>query len=227
MTRHPWIAPLLIATLTTPAHAILRSPQVPVTGTALQSLLNAQSQTINVATDQRQAAGFTGLFVTRPSTHFFVYDFGKHQDDLVVYDTLNPSSPLYVISPASLASGWFAEVGFGYAPEGMVVNLYDGAGAFQGTTTHLGLGFTYMGLAISGPGGVFYPFDEQNPGQRAQVLAYLGTGAHLGSTWLCGENQTEANGGDYDFADAVFLLENLNVTPVRHTTWGAVKQRFR
>jgi hypothetical protein len=59
------------------------------------------------------------------------------------------------------------------------------------------------------------------------VLAYLGTGAHQGSTWLCGENQTESNGGDYDFADAVFLLEFLNVTPVHRTTWGTLKERFR
>jgi hypothetical protein len=227
MPRHLGIAALLVAALVTPAHALLRSPQVPVTGVALQSLLNAQGQAIDVATDQQQATGFTGLFLTQPATYFFVYSFGKHQDDLVVFDTGNPTSPLYVISPAGNPAGWFTEVSFRDAPMGMVVSLFDAASTFQGSTSYLGLGFSFMGLATSGPGGVFYPYDVKNPGQRAQVLAFLGTGAHQGSTWLCGENQTPANGGDDDFADAVFLLEYLNVTPVQRTTWGTLKQRFR
>ena len=227
MPRHLAIAALLVAALVTPAHALLRSPQVPVTGAALRNLLNAQGQTINVSTDQQQATGFFGVYLTQPATHFFVFDFGKHQDDLVVFDSSNPSSPLYVISPAGIANGWFTEVSFRDSPLRMVVNLFDAASTFQGTTTYVGLGLSFMGLATSGAGGVFYPYDAKNPGSRAQVLAFLGTGAHQGSTWLCGENQTPANGGDDDFADAVFLLESLNVTPVQRTSWGTLKQRFR
>jgi len=142
---------LLTIAFSVPARALLRSPQVPVNGTALQSFFNAQGQSISAASDQQQPAGFTGLFLTQPATHFAVYAFGKHQDDLVVYLTSSPSSPLYVISPAGAASGWFTEVSFRDAPVRMVVTLFDATSTFQGATTYLGLGLNFMGLATSGP----------------------------------------------------------------------------
>lgn len=229
MPRHLALAALLAAALAAPAHAQFRSPQVPVIGTALQDLLGAQGQAITVATDQRLATGFSGLYITRPATHFFVRSFGGPDDALAVFDMLDPSPTpaLTMIAPAALPGGWFTEVLFTDFPMQMIVNVFDASSVLQSTTTHPGFGFSFLGLATSGPGGVFYPYDERNPGQRAQVLAFLATGDVQGGTWLCGENRTEAGGGDFDFADAVFLLEQLNVTPVRHTTWGTLKQRFR
>lgn len=219
--------PLLLVLLAAPAHAQFRSPQVAVSGTALQTFMAAQGQTIDVTTQQRLVDYWSGLYITRPSSHFFVRSFGDGVDALAVYDGNDPARTLYTIHPAGLLPGWFTEVGFIDFPVQMVVNLFNDVGALQGSTSYPGLGFTGFGLATSGPGGVFHAFDELNPGQRAHILAFHGTGAQMGGTWLCGENETAANGGDFDFADAVFLLENINVTPARHTTWGAVKQRFR
>jgi hypothetical protein len=216
---------LLFVLLAAPAHAQFRSPQVAVAGTALQAFMAAQGQTIDVTTEQRLVDYWSGLYLTRPSSHFFVRSFGDGVDALAVYDASLPSPTLYTIHPAGLPAGWFTEVGFDYTPVQMVVNLFNNVGALQGSTSYPGLGFTGFGLATSGPGGVFHAFDELNPGQRAHILAFQATGPW--GTWLCGENQTAANGGDFDFADAIFLLENINVTPVRTTTWGALKQRFR
>lgn len=228
MSRHLALAAVLSLTIAAPAHAVFRAPQVPVTGSALQNLLNAQGQTIDVATEQRPATGFTGLFITQPPTHFLVRTFSPRTTDLVVFDMNAPSPPpFYVISPAAMPNGWYTGVGFDTFPARMVVNLFDQNDVFQGSTTYNGLGFQYLGLAISGPGGVFYPYDERNPGGRAHALLYRSTGLYQGGTWLCGEDHTAADGGDFDFADAVFLLEALNVTPVQRTSWGTLKQRFR
>lgn len=220
-------ASLLSVMLAAPAFAQLRVPQVPVTGGALQAFMNAHGQALDVTTEQRLVTTFSGLYITRPATHFFVRSFGDGVDALVLYDTADPTPTLYPICPAGLLAGGFTEVAFADSPVRMIVNVYDQASTLQGTTSYPGLGFAGFGLATSGPGGVFHAFDERNPGQRAHILAFHGTGAQMGGTWLCGENETAANGGDFDFADAVFLLENINVTPARHTTWGAVKQRFR
>ena len=233
MTRTPTralrllLASLLFVLLAAPAHAQFRVPQVAVSGTALQAFMTAQGQAIDVTTQQRLVGYFSGLYITRPSSHFFVRSFGDGVDALAVYEGSDPARTLYTIHPAGLPAGWFTEVGFIDFPVQMVVNLFNDVGALQGSTTHPGLGFTGFGLATSGPGGVFYAFDELNPGQRAYILAFQATAAWSGSTWLCGENQTAANGGDFDFADAIFLLENISVTPARTTTWGALKQRFR
>ena len=228
MPRHLALAAVLSFAFVAPAHAQFRSPQVPVTGTALQNLMNAQGQAIVVGSDQRIATGFTGLFLTQPSTHFFVRTFSPRTADLVVFDWNAPQPrPLYVISPAAMANGWYTEVGFDAFPMRMVVNLFDQNDVFQGSTSYNGLGFNYLGLAISGPGGVFYPYDEMNPDGRAHALAYWSTGLYQGGTWLCAEDRTQAGGGDFDFADAVFLLQYLNVTPLQRATWGALKQRFR
>lgn len=218
---------LLLVVLAAPARAQFRSPQVAVSGTALQAFMAAEGQTIDVTTQQRLVGYWSGLYITRPATHFFVRSFGDGVDALAVYDGSDPARTLYTIHPAGLPAGWFTEVGFSDSPVQMIVNLFNDVGALQGSTSHPGLGFTAFGLATSGPGGVFYAFDELNPGQRAHILAFHATAAWSGSTWLCGESQTAANGGDFDFADAIFLLENVNVTPARTTTWGALKQRFR
>lgn len=225
--RHALLAASLLI-LATPAHALLRSPQVPVTGTTLQNLLNAQGQAINVATDQQQADIFWGFYLTRPTTQFFVQPLGTPSDALVVFDANVPTpGPTYTIAPGGLPDGWFTEVGFDGPPDRMIVNTYDANSTLQGSVTYLGLALVPLALATSGPGGVFYVIDPLNVDQRAHVLLYHGTGAQQGSTWLCAETLTEADGGNFDFADAVFLLENLSPTPVRQTTWGALKQRFR
>jgi hypothetical protein len=216
---------LLIVVLAAPAHAQFRSPQVAVSGSALQTFMGAQGQAIDVDTEQRLVDYWSGLYLTRPSSPFYVRSFGDGVDALVVYDSNAPQGPLFTICPGGLPSGWFTEVSFTHTPLQMIVRVYDAVGALQSTVSHPGLGFTGFGLATMGPGGVFHAFDELNPGQRAHILAFQATGPW--GTWLCGENQAAANGGDFDFADAIFLLENINVTPVRHTTWGAVKQRFR
>ena len=224
MPRHLALAAVFSIAIVAPARAEFRVPQVAITGTALQSLMNAQGQTINVATDQRLPDGFSGLYLTRPSTHFFVYRV-RGSDGLTIFDQGVPfPPPLYTIAPANLPSGWFTEVRFDNSPIQMVVNFYNQNSVFQGSNSVPGLGFNFLGLAITAS-GVFFPFDSLNPDGKAHALVYRGTGLHQGSTWLCAE--TGLATPDNDFDDAVFLLEQLNATPVQRTTWGTLKQRFR
>ncbi len=222
---------LLLALLAAPAHAQLRSPQVPVTGTALQSLLDAQGQTIDIATEQRSPEVFFGTYLTRPATHFFVRSFVPGSSDgLFVFDLNAPAPPpLHMISPAPVAMspGWYTEVRFEVFPDRMIVNVFDANDVFQGSVSTLGLALVPLGLATSGPGGTFYAFDARNPDGQAHALLYWSTGIHQGGNWLCAETHTAADGGDFDYADAAFLLEYLNATPVQRTTWGTLKQRFR
>src|SRR5689334_17778899 len=201
MPRHLALAAILSIAIVAPARAEFRVPQVAVTGSALQNALNAQGQTIDVATEQRLATGFAGLYLTQPSTHFIVRTFAPHTADLAVFDMTVPSPPpLYVISPAALLNGSYTEVSFDSSPTRMVVRLFDQNDVFQGSTSYLGLGFQILGLAISGPGGVFYPYDERNSDGRAHALVFRSTGFYQGGTWLCGEDRTQAGGGDFDFA---------------------------
>jgi len=213
---------LVLSFAATAAQAGLRSPQIPVTGTALQSFFTAHGQAIDVSKDQLDLqtlslpAGASiqvdAAVVSDPSTNGFgAYNAGA------------TSPALYQVFPGAAATGWFSVMAFRATPTRMVVNLFDASSALQGTNTYLGADPTNLGFYLQTSGGVFYSQDARNSGAR--LLAFSGTGADGGDTWLAWETGA-GPGGDY--ADSIWLLPfAFGPVPVSHTNWGTVKARFR
>ena len=75
-------------------------------------------------------------------------------------------------------------------------------------------------------GSTFYQQDARNPGGAPRILVFAGTGYYTGYLWLACETGTGSTG---DFADFIALvdLNQASMVPVNHTSWGALKQRFR
>jgi len=203
----------------TPAMAVLRSPQVPVQGTALQTLLNSFSQTINVNTAQVYMYVFAGIGVTQPAANFAArIELGEGALQLV--DASNINLPSVTVLPSLVAPGWYSYVAF-TSLNSLHVTLLDAADVPQGQTTYT-LPVHALIFAVTDAHGTFYASDGLNPGDETHILAYPATGNLLGSVWLALESD-----GDGDFADAVFLLEGAWLVPVQRTSWGTLKQRFR
>ena len=202
-----------------PAAAQLRSPQVPVAGTALQQLLNGFNQTINVNTAQVYVWTFSGLGVTRPAANFAArIELGEGA--LQLLDANDPNLPTVTVLPSPLTPGWYSHVAF--TSLGTIqVSLFDAVNTFQGQAQFT-MPVHTLSFAITDAHGTFYAIDDFNTGDETHILAYLGTGSLLGSVWLALESD-----GDGDFADAVFLLEGAWLVPVQHTSWGTLKRRFR
>jgi hypothetical protein len=214
--------------LTAPAaSAQYRSPQVPVSGTALASFFASQGQAINVNTDQLELQSASvpvntsvvmrGFFVGGPGSSFGLYNGAP------------ASPPLYLVFPGAASSGWFASASYRTAPTRLVVNLFDNNSAFVGATTYLAgppdpsdVGFY---IPDGGSGATLYSQDARNTGGAARILMYAGTGAHAGETWFAGETGSGPGG---DFADIIALVQiPLAPTDVMHASWGALKHRFR
>jgi hypothetical protein len=217
------------ALLATSASAALRSPQVTVNGTALQTYLNSKGESINVNTDQ-DAAQTLATTTSDNSTFTLQIEMGGNAgtDTYGIYNGSLASPPLYQMFPGAATNGWFAVASFRSAPTRVTINLFDSNATFVGSTTYLGADASDFGFYIQqNPGLVLYSQDARNPGGAAQMLVYAGNGANAGSWWLAVEDQTASQGADYNFDDAVLFLESINPTPVQATTWGAVKARFR
>jgi len=219
-----WIALLALVVLpASPAVAALRSPQVPVTGTALAAFLASQSQAIDPASDQldlqQLSLGATASF----DVH--AYAAVLPTAPAGIYNALAPTPSLYQVWPGGPSTDWFPACSFRTSPTRLVVNLFDGLGTLQGTTTHLGADPTAFAFYAQGPNGTEYQQDARNPLGAARMLAFSGTGARAGSTWLAFETGVGPGG---DFADLV-LLVNLALAPVdvQRTTWGELRRRFR
>jgi len=213
----------LVALLTSPAAAALRSPQVAVSGTALATFFASRSQAIDPAADQLElqqlSLGATASF----DVHAYAPVLPSAPAG--IYNALAPTPSLDQVWPGGPATDWFPACSFRTSPTRLVVNLFDGLGTLQGTTTYLGADPTAFAFYASGPNGTEYQQDARNPLGAARMLAFHGTGAHVGSTWLAFETGPGPGG---DFADLV-LLVNLALAPVdvQRTTWGELRRRFR
>jgi hypothetical protein len=219
----PWtVAALTLACSASLAHASFRSPQAPVSGTALQSFLAAQGQAIDVHTQQldlQRASLPTG-------TGFTVNAFGAEaaSNSFGVYNAALAAPPLYLVFPGATSPGWVAAASFRTGPLRLVINLFDNTGTFVGSTTYLGADPADLGFYVSGPGGTLYSQDARNA-DGARILAFNGTGARTGYTWFACETGA-GPGGDY--ADAIFLVQlALAPTQVQPTHWGRLKALFR
>jgi len=219
-----WLALLALVVLPAlPAAAALRSPQVPVAGTALATFFASQSQVIDPASDQldlqQLSLGATASF----DVH--AYASALPTAPAGIYNALAPTPSLFQVWPGGPSTDWFPACSFRTSPTRLVVNLFDGLGTLQGTTTYLGADPTAFAFYASGPNGTEYQQDARNPLGAARMLAFSGTGARAGSTWLAFETGVGPGG---DFADLV-LLVNLALAPVdvQRTTWGELRRRFR
>ena len=217
---------LAMTALASPATAQLRSPQVPVSGSALQSFLTAQGQAIVVATQQLdlQSASFEA---SQGITLHVVGGSQAPASGAGLYNAGLALPPLYQIFAGAATSGWFAAASFRTLPTRLVVNLFDENSNLMGTTTYLAgpPDRTNSGFYCQGPWGIAYSQDGRNPDGQPRMLAFAGTGAHAGKSWLAWESTT---GPGADYADVIFLLSGT-FTPVdvMKSTWGELKQRFR
>jgi len=205
-----------------PARAALRSPQVPVTGTALQSFFTAHGQSINASAAQQDLQRFSVPI----NSSFEAQVFAGDSPTFGAYNASAAAPPLYLIIPGAVATGWFSEASFRTSPQRMVINLFDATSAFQGTVTYLGADNTDFGFYTqSVGGGVFYRQDARNAGGAPSILVYSATGALAGSTWFACETSGGPGG---DFADVIALV-NLSFAPVptNTTTWGRVKALYK
>jgi hypothetical protein len=212
------------------ASAALRSPQVPVLAGGLQGYLNVADGGINVSTDQQDIQSWQAS--TGGNTNFTLQlDLGPYSpnNSIGLYNASLAAPPLYQVFPGAAASGWWATAAFRSAPTRVIVTLFDATSAFQGSSTYLGADQANFGFYLMGPGGTFFTQDSRNPGGVAQALTFAGTGANLGSWWLCFEDQPDlpGGGGDSSFDNAVLFLQAIAPVPVSQTTWGQLKARFR
>lgn len=212
---------VLLAGMATTSHAALRSPQVPVSGTALQFFFASQIQAINVVGSQLDAQTFS----LPAGGSFQVLPFGNPSAPVGVYNAALASPALYQVYPGAASAGWSAVGSFRSLPDRLVVNLFDALNTFQGSNTYFGADRTDFGFYSVLAGGTSYSQDARNPGGRAQMLAYNGTGARAGSLWFAFES-TPAAGGDY--ADAIFLVTLASApVPATPSNWKRVKALFR
>lgn len=210
-----------LALLVAPASAGLRSPQVPVSGSALQSFLNAQGQTIDVASQQLDL--FSTNVVTGWTYSVQLAGGSVSGTSFGLYNASLANPPLYLLWPGAAATGWSVTFSIRTLPTRLVENLFDASSALVGTTTYLGVDPSNMGFYCAGPTDVVFSQDARNAGGQPRILVFAGTGAHAGKNWIAVET-TPGPGADY--ADAIYLLAAIAAVDVQHTTWGTLKRRF-
>ena len=214
--------------LVSTAHAALRSPQIPVSGTALQTFFTSKGQVINVNTDQLDLQ--TVSFPAGATFEIHAAIVSSPGSTLGLYNAAFGAPPLYQVFPGASTDGWYAVASFRTAPTRLVVSLFDNNAAFVGSTTYLAgpPDPTYMGLYLQQPpvagDGVFYSQDARNA-DGARLLAFNGSNVYTGYTWLAWETGAGPGG---DFADSIWLFPYAFApVPVSSTDWGTLKRRFR
>jgi len=223
-------AALVVASLgcASAASAALRSPQIPVSGTALQTFFASKGQLINVNTDQLDLQTVSFPEGGTLEIHAAIADPGSSV--LGLYNAGLTTPPLYEVFPGAATDGWYAVASFRTAPTRLIVSLFDNNAAFVGSTTYLAgpPDPAYMGLYLMpapGVGGLaFYSQDARNA-DGARMLAFNGKNVYTGSTWLAWETGAGPGG---DFADSIWLFPYAFApVPVSRTDWGTLKARFR
>ena len=220
MRSHFYAVLLLVALPATFAQAALRSPQVSVTGTALQTFFTSQGQSINVSAAQQDLQSFTFPAFSSFDLHLF----GSSSTTFGGYNASAAVPPLYLLFPGAASAGWFTTAGFRDGPARVVLNMFDNNSAFVGTTTYLGADRLDFGFYDASVGGTFYTQDARNPGGLPNILVFSGTGSLAGSTWFACETGAGPGG---DFADTIMLLGfSTAPVPTTPTTWSRVKALF-
>src|SRR5689334_5261370 len=120
------------------ASAALRSPQVVVNNGTLQGYLNSVGESINVGTDQLDIQRWQAT-VSNNSTFTIQVELAGNaaSNTYGIYNASFAVPPLYQCFPGAATNGWFCVASFRTAPTRVVVSLFDGSAAFQGSTTYL------------------------------------------------------------------------------------------
>jgi hypothetical protein len=209
---------LVMCFAATVAHAALRAPQVPVTGTALATFFAAQSQTINVSTLQQ--------LNVPAGTAFEVIAFpGSGGQSFGAYNAVPASPPLYMLFPGGTTNGWHTAMSFRDTPARLVVSLFDAANTLQGSNTFMGADKTAFGFYVQDASSAVSYLQDSRNAAGARILAYNGTGTRTGWTWLACETGAGPGG---DFADFVGLVNLSQTGPVSvsRSSWSRIKQLF-
>lgn len=225
-----FLALVFVASLATVASAVppypVRTPQVAVSGAALQTYLNKLGESINVLTDQLAAQTYIPS-VSGNSAMTLMIELGKDPrgTTLGVYDPMRPVPHLYEVFPGNAAARWSAMVSFLTSGD-IVVNLFNDSGVLQGNTVYPDVNLGTVGFYLAGLGGKFFSEDARNGG-AAQALMFAGTGRNGGDFWVCWEDLPNGGDADMDFDDAVLLIQSLQPVPATAETWGRIKDQYR
>jgi hypothetical protein len=210
-----------MAGLGAPAHAALSVPQIAFNSGALQGRLNGFGESINVLTQQQDGLVW-GSTVSSNATMTIQFELaGNPHVNEIGIAALDPTGTIVTgLDPL------FAVASF--RPGGVLkVNVFDATAALLTTLSYTGVNRSLFAYYIKNGGGTFNSHYGFNGDGKVHALAFAGSGENTGSWWLAWEDAAIANYADADFDDALVFMESLNPTPVAHTTWGAVKARFR
>jgi len=233
-TRRPSALGLLVlcmlaTLLPRDARAVPRVPQVPISGSDLQTFINGVGESINVRTDQ-DATSFLSTTVSSNSNYTMQVElFAKPAGfSAGIYDSSVPNPSLFEVFPAMAGAGWFAAISFRTSPVRAVVVLLDEQANVRSSVTYFGANRFSIGFYLETPGGRFYSQDARNPAGDPHLLFFRGTGRNSGDWWITGEELSLSGGSEGDFDDIVLYVDAFDcVCPVQRCTWGAAKARFR
>jgi hypothetical protein len=219
---------VLLLAFAVPASAALRSPQVAVSGSALQTYFTGIGESIVVGSvqDATQVWQRTGSS-TSGMTLMLQGSANSGSHTLGIYNPTLVSPALDAVCSGGSGLYSFSTVTFRPGNQ-IVVNCFSDMGALLANATYSNISSSSFGFYLTGPAGTVYTQDWRNPGGKAQCLVYAGTGENAGNWWLCFEETSIQGGGsDQDFDDEVVILDSMTATPVSRTTWGSLKARFR
>ncbi len=166
-----FLALVFVASLATVASAVppypVRTPQVAVSGTALQDYLNGLGESINVLTDQLAAQTYIPS-VSGNSAITLMIELGKDPTGtaLGIYDPMRPDPDLYEVFPGNAATHWSAMVSFLMSGD-IVVNLFNASGVLQGNTVYTNVNLGTVGFYLAGRGGTVLLRGRAQRGRRA------------------------------------------------------------
>ena len=204
----------------------LRSPQVVVNGGSLQAYFNSISESIDVQNDQLDAQTWS-TSISGNSTLTLMLELAAYADQnaLGVYNGSAGSPPtLFQVFPGAATPGWYATAHFG-TDGSLVVSLFDQNSVYQGQNSYMGVDRNNFGFYIQNTGGTYYSQDYRNAGY-AHVLTYAGTGINYGDWWECFEDLPNAT-SDFNFSDAVLLVQSVSPVPAGTSSWGSIKGLYR
>jgi hypothetical protein len=201
------------------AAAALRSPQVPFNYAPLQTVMNGIDGGINVATDQQDAQLLSSGYTGNADVTLFIKNAPANYG---IYSALTPTQ-LPLFGPPAI-DGYRALLHFDNS-NGVVVNFQDDSANPIGSTSFSPIDRNDFGFFSAGPNGTFFQQDGKNPGSLPQVLAFAGTGANYGETFLCFELDHYNPG--VDFNDALIVVQSVVPTPTKQSTWGKIKTLYR
>jgi len=221
-----WLGFLLLAT-SAPAWP-LRSPQVPVDGTALQSVFQQHNVHIDPGQSQIDRArigtySILGIF----ASYLFDLLTPVGADTFGVYDAASAIPTRLPLFPPGAEPGWSAFVTPRLSPPRTIVSVFDQNFMLRWQLVYAVVDSANIGLYLDTPASTYYSEDGRNPGHEPHLLLYddLPFFAPDGAYIAC-EDQTPGGGTPGDFADVVVLWSLPFIDPVQHSTWAALKQRF-